>query len=97
MSDAAISAMVASGGVSLASTKAFLRDCGTSVSLDIRTKFDAWVEDERAAGRDIDEELVEAVRHDLDVHHRLTPETLIGAPHAPFASLNHTEDQHFGR
>jgi hypothetical protein len=97
MSETAISQLVAGQGVTHASVLAFVRECDTSVAIDILDKFNQWVEGERTAGHPVDEDLVASVQHDLEVHHRLTPETIIGAPHAPYISLNHTEDNHFGR
>lgn len=76
---------------------AFMREQATHVSIDLLIAFNDWVEQGRVAGVSIDEDLVTTVQHDLHVHHRLTAETLVNAPHAPYISLDHTEDQHFGR
>lgn len=83
--------------VNLETVLDFFRSVETSVSIEIRTRFNDWIEAARAAGVEIDEGLVATIEHDLDVHHRLTPETILGAPHAPYASLNTTEAKHFGR
>lgn len=74
----------------------FMREQSSHVSIDLMTAFNTWVERCQNAGVVVDESLVTTVRHDLHVHHRLTPETLVQAPHAPYVSLDHTQEQHFG-
>lgn len=92
-----ISQLVAPSGVNHASFMAFIRDQSTSVAEDLKQTFLVWVEQERVAGREVDEELVARVVHDFDFHHRLTPETIQNVPHAIYVSLNHMEGHHYGR
>lgn len=97
MSTQNVSQLIAPTGVNHASMLQFMREQETHVSNDLLTNFLIWVDNARTQGQPVDEALVQEVTHDLQIHHRLTPETIINAPHAPYISLNHTEDYHFGR
>ncbi len=68
----------------------------SSDSLVLRESFTNWVDSLRTAGVAVDEDMAARVDHDLARHYRLTHETIIGAPHAPYVSLNHKPEFHFG-
>lgn len=86
---------VAENGLGLSEVLDFFRLLPGSDMLTNRTMFTAWLEDLTAAGASIDQEVVDRVYHDLERHGRLTAETIMGAPHAPYISLNNKPEHHF--
>lgn len=86
---------VAQDGLGHDQILSFFRLLPTCAAVATLAMLDHWIADMRAAGADIDEYWLDRVQHDFDRHGRLMPETIIGADHAPYVSLNHSKEEHF--
>lgn len=95
MSLTELETQVAQNGLNREEVLEFFKLLPTSDVNATRAMFFDWVESLSQAGIDVDMDFIDRVDHDLLKHGRLTHETIIGAPHAVYVSLDHKPEVHF--